>query len=213
MASYDILMLVVLVTATLFGFLKGFAWQVASLASIFASYVVAVQFRGPVADLIGTERTEWNSFLAMLILYVGTSILIWLGFRLISKSINDLKLKGFDRQIGGIFGAAKGVVLCTVITLFAVALLSDVQRAAVIHSRSGYYIAKLLDRAEPMIPAELHRRIEPYIHGLENSLERPAFDARNYGPAQVQGQAETSPMSPRQASQQPDAWPVRSEYR
>jgi hypothetical protein len=37
METYDIVMLAVLGLATLFGFLKGFAWQVASLASLILS--------------------------------------------------------------------------------------------------------------------------------------------------------------------------------
>ena len=43
-APYDILMLVVLVACTLFGLWKGMAWQLASLASLIVSYIVALKF-------------------------------------------------------------------------------------------------------------------------------------------------------------------------
>ena len=174
MQGYDILMVVVLVLATVFGAYKGIAWQLASLGSIIVSYIVAVQFRGPVAELIGASP-PWNKFLAMLILYLVTSFVIWLGFRLVSKTIDQMKLKSFDHQIGALFGAAKGVVLCVVITLFAVTLLEESQRRAIIDSRSGHYISRLLSRAHPLMPEELNQVLEPYVERLDgNSI--PMFE-------------------------------------
>ena len=55
MPAYDILMLVVLVGCTLFGLWKGMAWQVASLASIVASYFAAVNFSGAIAPMISPD--------------------------------------------------------------------------------------------------------------------------------------------------------------
>ena len=72
MQIYDIIMLTVLLVAIVMGYRKGFAWQVASLAAIFASYFVAIRFRDVVAERIDA-REPWNIFLAMLILYVGCS--------------------------------------------------------------------------------------------------------------------------------------------
>ena len=172
MPTYDILMLAVLVGACAWGAYKGLAWQIVSLASIGASYLVAIKFRGRVAELIGGEP-PWNTFLAMLILYIGTSVFIWLAFRLISKTIDDLKLQGFDRQIGAIFGVVKGVILCVIITLFAVTLLDGAQRQSILDSRSGYYMAQLIDRAHTVMPSEVHDVLGPYLHRLNPSLDGP----------------------------------------
>ena len=78
MEIYDIIMLVVLVGAMVFGAIKGFAWQLASIASIVVSYAVAYNYREPFSQSIQAEP-PWNRFLAMLILYVGTSLVIWAG--------------------------------------------------------------------------------------------------------------------------------------
>ena len=86
------------------------AWQVASLGAIFASYVVAYRYRDVVAAWIPVAA-PWRVFLAMLVLYVGTSLAIWVGFRVVKRLINRMKLKEFDRQIGALLGLAKGVVL------------------------------------------------------------------------------------------------------
>jgi len=48
--------------------------------------------------------------------------------------------------------------------------LSDAQRQAICNSRSGYYIAMLLDRADLVIPQELHQVLEPYLKQLDQSV-------------------------------------------
>ena len=166
MQTYDIIMLVVLASATLFGLWKGLAWQVASLAAIFASYFVALNFREPVAALIPADP-PWNVFIAMLVLYIGASAAIWMTFRLVAHLIDRVKLKEFDHQLGALLGLAKGVLLCVLITLFAVTLAGDQQRELIYNSRSGHYIAMLLDRADAVMPAEIHDVLHPYLHSLD----------------------------------------------
>jgi len=169
MQPYDILMLIVLAAAVAWGAWKGLAWQIASLLSIALSYFVALRFRGQLAGVI-TASPPWNVFLSMLILFLGTGLIVWVGFNLVSELIERVKLKEFDRQLGALFGAAKGVLLCVLITLFSVALLSDSQRQAICNSRSGYYIALLLDRADLVIPHELHQVLGPYLNELDKNI-------------------------------------------
>ena len=164
---YDIVMLVVLVGAALFGAIKGFAWQLASIASIVVSYIVAYRFREPFSQSIHADP-PWNRFLAMLILYIGTALVIWVGFRMISGTIDRLKLKEFDRQIGFLFGLAKGGLYCTLITLFAVTLLGESIREQVVASKSGRYIATVLDKSESVIPPEIHEVVQPYLERFED---------------------------------------------
>lgn len=171
--NYDILMIVVLVVATLFGAIKGFAWQLASIASIFASYLVAYRFREPFSESIKADP-PWNRFLAMLILYVGTSLVIWVAFRMLSKSIDKMKLKEFDRQIGAAFGLAKGALFCILITMFTVALVGPEMREKIVQSRSGYYIARVLDKSDAVMPPELHDVVAPYIERFEQRISGAA---------------------------------------
>lgn len=188
MELYDICMLVVLAGATVFGAWKGMAWQVASAASLLVSYAVALRFSEQLAPHFG-QQAPLNRFIAMFVLYACTSIAIWLAFRFVAGLINRVKLKEFDRQLGALFGAAKGVLLCVAITFFAVTL-SAKAREHVLHSRSGHYIAVLLDRADGVMPKELHEVLDPYLHKLEQELDRdkkpqpasiPAGDASEQG--------------------------------
>ena len=171
MQAYDLIMLVVLAMATIFGAIKGFAWQVASLASIFISYLVAVNFRFDLAEMI-QAAPPWNQFLAMLILYVGTSFVIWVGFRLLSGAIDQVRLKEFDRHLGAAFGLAKGGIYCLLITMFAMTLLGPKQQHAICQSRSGYYIASALDSAGGVLPKDLHDVVGPYLAKLDEKLHQ-----------------------------------------
>lgn len=185
MQAYDLAMAAVLATAAAYGAWKGMAWQIASLSSLLASYFVSLRFSAPLAPYFG-QRAPLNRFLAMLAIYLATSLLIWLAFRLVSQAISRVQLKDFDRQIGALFGAAKGVLLCVAITFFAVSL-SEPARAIVLKSRSGYYIAVLIDRADPIMPKEIHDVLEPYLRRLEErldprSLPPPAKRPTSYPP-------------------------------
>jgi membrane protein required for colicin V production len=181
MQAYDVFMLIVLALAIVWGAWKGLAWQIASIASIGVSYFVALHFRQPLAGVIDASP-PWNVFSAMLILFLGTGLIVWVAFNLVSEFIERVKLKEFDRQLGAVFGACKGVLLCVLITLFSVALLGDGQRQAICNSRSGYYIAVLLDRADMMIPKELHQVLAPYLEKLDETVEHP-HTVGSFGPA------------------------------
>ncbi len=165
-------MLLVLALATMFGAWKGMAWQVASISSLVLSAVVAVRGAAWLAPRMGTEHEAWNRFLAMLALFLLTSLAIWIVFRMVAGLIDRVQLKEFDRQIGALFGLVKGALLCVVITFFAVSL-SESTRQMVLGSRSGYYISEGLRRATPFLPPEVREHLGTYIDRLLEELSRP----------------------------------------
>lgn len=170
MQTYDLVMLAVLGAATLFGFWKGLAWQIASLASLVVSYFVALRFADRLAPMV-SDHAPWNKFIAMLIIYAAASLAIWMVFRIVAGAIDRVKLNGFDRQMGALVGFAKGVLLCVAITFFAVTLLGDARRERIIASRSGQYIVRFLDKADTVAPPEIHEVIGPYIHRINERLD------------------------------------------
>ena len=178
MSIYDIVMLVIFFGSVLFGYRKGFAWQVASLASIIVSYFVAINFRNPVAQLISVEA-PWNQFAAMLILFLGTSLIVWTVYASFNKSIKRAELKGFDRQTGALLGAFKGAILCMLVTVFAVSLFSST-RNMVHNSASGYYVVSGIQQFSRFTPTELAQFLDPHIQSFEQNIgsipeKRPWF--------------------------------------
>ena len=184
MEIYDILMLVILAGATLFA--PGKEWPGNWRRSL--RWCSAIWWRlrwsEPAAHYFG-KPSPWDRFLAMLVLYAVSSLIVWSLFRYVRTWINRVQLKGFDHQLGALLGAAKGVLWCIGITFFAITL-SPTARDQILHSRSGYYIAVLLNRADPVIPTELHEMLDPYLKKLENEL----------APAASQSTADTDPPRP-----------------
>ncbi|MGD9128431.1 MAG: CvpA family protein [Planctomycetia bacterium] len=176
---YDIFMLVVLGGTILFGFWKGMAWQFASVASIVLSIGVAIRFSPNIAHLFG-EAEPWNRFIAMFVLFLITSLLVWGIFRLVSGVIDRVRLKEFDRQAGALLGLIKGVLYCVIITFFAVTL-SETLRGYVLESYSGRYIALLIERATPVLPEQVTQYLGEYIEEFDRKLDpdTPADDETN----------------------------------
>lgn len=207
MQTYDIIMAVVLIGAMLLGAIKGFAWQLASIASIVGSYAVAYHYREPFSENIQAEP-PWNRFLAMLILYVGTSLVIWVAFRMIAGTIDRMKLKEFDRQIGALFGLGKGAILCTLITLFAVTLFGDSIRDAIVRSRSGGWIARLLDQSDAIMPEEFSSVVRPYLNQFDDQYQPASSDSRWFSGA-PSAELPPPPTQYPEWSPQPDPeWPA-----
>jgi membrane protein required for colicin V production len=204
MQSYDILMLIVLVGAVLFGVWKGAAWQAASLASIVLSALVAVHSSPAVAPWFGKQE-PWNRILAMLVLYVVTAAAIWIVFRLVSNIIDRIQLKEFDRQLGGIIGLAKGVLYCVIITFFVMTLFeSESPRQLVLQSRSGDWIARGIRNANPILPEDVRKYLGKYIDELDAKLHPPpgrAVPGDSSGVAPGAAPASPAPTAPPAAGQ------------
>jgi membrane protein required for colicin V production len=217
---YDLLMIAVILVTTVHGARKGMAWQLAALASLIVSAIVAVRFSPALAPHVGSDP-QWNRYTAMLILYLGTSLGIWVVFRLVSGIIDRVKLQGLDRQIGGLFGFAKGILLCLVVTFFAVTL-SEWARQNILKTYSGHYIAVLLHKGTPLLPDEVRGVLGKYIQELEVKLAidgppspdlspdttLPDLLKRELAPKVAPAPRSPAPASRPAANQPPTATPV-----
>ena len=108
----------------------------------------------------------------MLGLCVLTSLIIWGVFRKMAHLLAKLKLKTLDRQFGAVVGLGVGALLCVVITLFAAALLPEVERQAVVRSRTGYCLAVGLAKAHSVLPDEAYQVLSPYLREAREYLDR-----------------------------------------
>lgn len=169
MSFYDVVMLVVLGGSIWFGFWKGLSWQVASLAAVIVSYIVAVNFREPVSHFIQADE-PWNRIGAMLVLFLGTSIVIWIIYARIKSSIKRMELKGFDRQAGAALGAVKGALLCMVVTMFSVSLLGPRAQDAIHTSKFGPYVVSGISKVSGIVPAELAQYVQPHVERFHQQI-------------------------------------------
>lgn len=166
--GYDLVMLGILAAAAVLGYFKGMVWQVAWIAGIAASSFVALRFGSVVAPSI-PQPAPWNRLIAMLALYVATSLVVWLLFRVVSGAINAVHLSAFDKQLGLLLGLAKGALLCVVITFFSVTL-APAYRHQIVGSHSGRLVAELIVRADDLLPSEIGEAIDPFVKQFEEQF-------------------------------------------
>ena len=193
--GYDLVMLGILAAAGLLGYFKGIVWQIAWIAGIAASTFVALRFSPMAATFVG-QQPPWNRLIAMLALYVATSLVVWLLFRVVSGAIDAVHLSAFDHQLGLLFGLAKGALLCIVITFFAVTLAPG-YRGQIVGSRSGRLVAEIITRADEFLPREVADAVDPFVKQFEDQLRAgdggaPAVIAGHPSPLQAIWEGVTS---------------------
>ena len=171
-ATFDLIVLILVGVSLIRGAWRGFAWQAASLASLIVGTVAAVRFGPRVGERLSAQ-TPWNHYLGMFVVFAASALLIWMLFRWVSAAIDRMKLKDFDRQLGALFGAIKGLFLAGIVAFFGVTL-SEGLREIVLTSRSGPALTKLIERAAAVLPPEVRRQVGEYLEEFQKarSLEQ-----------------------------------------
>ena len=172
MGIYDALMLASIGVAAFLGWRKGMLSQVASIVSLVASFFVAMNFYEQAAVHIKASE-PWNKIGGFVLLYLGTALIVWLFFKSIRSSVEQMKLRDFDYQMGALLGAAKGVALVCIITLLAVNLLTPTSRLAIIQSKSGGVVSRLVHTFGPHMPARMQPFLTQYVQRLDEALGTP----------------------------------------
>ena len=186
MESYDVVMFVIVGIMILVGAWKGLAWQIAIVASIIVSFWVAISFEKSLADLLPVIDAPWNSYIAMILLYLGTSLGIWFLFACSARFIEKLELKGFERQMGAIIGVVNGILVCCVLTIFASMCGNEKLDTSLTRSKSAPYINHVLNQIRPLIPEKYSETVNPHFDHLQEILDRePMAEVEEQGSVSV----------------------------
>ena len=166
---FDIIVLVLVGWLTLRGGMRGFITQLTSIAAIFISWIVAVKFSPAVAPMIPVDA-PWNKPIAMLLLFVGASIVVWILHGFIEGIISAIRLKNFDRHLGAILGMTKGLLLCMIITFFAVTV-SEKTKGMVLDSVSGKYFIRSISTVASLIPEDAYLVLQKNLEGIKQYVD------------------------------------------
>ena len=117
----DYAILAVIAISVLVGALRGFIKEVFSLLVWSAAFLIAYYFAGNVADLMEDAVTLPSARTAMGFVGLFVAVLLVGGLMnyLLGRLVESTGLTGTDRLLGGVFGAARGLVLIIAVLLVA----------------------------------------------------------------------------------------------
>lgn len=117
----DYAIIAVIAISTTVGVLRGFIKEVFSLVVWAAAFFVAYYFAGDVAELMKDAVTLPSARTAMGFAGLFIAVLLVGGLinYLLGRLVESTGLSGTDRLLGGVFGAARGLVLVIAVLLVA----------------------------------------------------------------------------------------------
>ena len=200
---YDLLTLAILVIATIRGAQSGLVWQLAVIGTLVFCFLFAGPLSLTVAPSIPIDP-PLNRWLAMLGIYLVFSFLCFAIARQARDWIKKARFVEYDRHVGAILGFLKGVMICLVLTFFAVTLSANA-RSAILQSHSGHAAAVIIASLCPVVPQEWHDTLEPHLRRLGHSDEShesrqqplPDGDSEDHWPrraADAESDRDTEPL-------------------
>jgi len=166
---FDLIVLAILAALTLRGIWKGMVSQIVSVASYFVCWIVASRFGGLVAPTIPVEA-PWNQVLAMAIIFLITLVAIRFGSAALERLIKHWHLQKLNTLLGGILGFAKGLLLCMILTFFAV-MFSETSRTVVFNSKLGFRLAQLIMQIGVFVPKDSYEFVHSQLSQFHDKVE------------------------------------------
>lgn len=163
---FDLVVLAILAFCTIRGAAKGIIWQLAGIVSVVLCFAFAETIAAAVGPHVNLPAPT-NHWVVMFGAYLGFSLLSFSMARSIDKWIEKHEMKEYNQHLGAIFGFAKGVVICLVLTFFVVTMSASA-RESLKNSYSGKGAAIIMDRLHPVMPDNLHDALAEYIHQLDS---------------------------------------------
>ncbi len=152
----DMLLLAVLAVSVIVGLIRGFVFEVLSLAGWIAAWFAAQWFAPVAAPYVplGVPGSALNLGAAFAAVFVAALIVWAIAARLIRLLIQATPLSLPDRGLGAVFGALRGVVLLLAVAA-VVGLTPAVRSPAWQQSRGAGVLAALLDGLMPLLPPQV----------------------------------------------------------
>ena len=179
MTALDWVFVVVLVASVLIGVWRGLVFEVLSLASwvvaFFAARLWGAQVGAwlPMHDVDEGLRTGAGFVITFVAALFALGIAIWL----VGKLIQAVGLRPFDRVLGALFGALRGLLL---LVLLALVFLLTPMRESQIWNTSVFapYLVSAVSVLRPWMPQEMGRHWSSLVDQLTEAGARIAVEPR-----------------------------------
>ena len=171
MTAYDGVMIGLVVAGMIWGSIRGFSWQMASIASLVVGYTCAHHVSAymlPFLAMYQPGDPAMQRGASMLLAYLVVSGGAFLAAWSLRGTLRKMKFEAFDRHLGVLLGGVEGALLGVIGTLFVVSLAPNA-REPIFSSHAGHVVARVMDAAGPVLPGEVRQAIAPYWGGVPST--------------------------------------------
>lgn len=172
MTGLDWVLLLLIVISTLLAAAQGFILEVFGLAGVLVGYVlaaweyprVAPWFANYVSSILVADIAAFLTIFLCVVLLAGAVA------RIVRWAVAGVGLRWFDRVLGGVFGAVRGIAVAAVIVLGMAAFVPN--SPALRDSTFAPYLLVLSRSATWIAPAELRNKFREGVTVLRNAGEK-----------------------------------------
>lgn len=166
---FDWFLTAIVLYSTVVAFLRGFFREVFSLVGLVAGILLA-SWNYP---LLGDRLAQWipwttAQIVAFLVIAILVMVLCGIAGKLLHKTAKTIGLGFVDRFLGGVFGFARGCLMCVAILMAAAAFLP--QQKFIKSSRLSSYFLAGAHTVSFVVPANLQQRIREGAHQLTHRI-------------------------------------------
>jgi len=117
----DLLIIAIIIISALISLIRGFVKESLSLASWILAGFIALRYFPPLADLLESyvESPTIRTGASFAILFVSSLIIGAIINYMASQAVTKTGLTGTDKTLGVVFGAARGLLIVTMLVLLA----------------------------------------------------------------------------------------------
>jgi membrane protein required for colicin V production len=121
MAWVDLVIIGVIALSALISLIRGFVKESISLVTWVAAGLIALRYYAPMADLLEPfiSSVTLRQWVGGGILFVVTLVVGAIVNFIVSQLVSKTGLSGTDKALGVVFGAARGVLIVTMVVLLA----------------------------------------------------------------------------------------------
>ena len=171
----DFFVLAILALSILLGLVRGGVKEILSLAAWIVAFLVARLFADTASGWLPTALVNpllrhWAGFILVFVIVIVIAMLL---SSLVSLSFKAIGLGMFDRLLGGIFGALRGVVIVLILVLLA-GLTALPKTMFWRHSLFVPYLVRVAGMVQPWLPGRLSSLLHYGPPIVDGTMAAPA---------------------------------------
>lgn len=170
----DLVVLAVLLYCAVKGASRGLMSQLAWVVALLLCFKFSGTLAPAIEPMIAVEP-PLKQWIAMLVIYVGLCGVTFVASGMLSSWMEKARIIDFDKHLGGILGAVKGVVICMTAMYFLITM-SPSLRAIVSKTYSGYAAAVILNNSQfvlKLVPEHAIPTVQHVIDQFNQHLQPP----------------------------------------